>query len=377
MISKRTVTARRPPGGRSMSSSIRGMRSWVRELALCVAIPVVCLAGCETEAPPEAPVRPVISMVVLDVEAFRKDTYPGRAKATQEVNLAFEVSGQLLEGLVAVGDTVKQEDVLARLDPRDFENVLIAATAERERAKAHYERVENAAKTGAVAGQTVTNAKAVFEAAEARVGIAEKAVNDTKMVAPFAGTVAATYVENFQNVIAKQRILRLLDTSQIEMEVSVPEDLIGLEPYVTDLRVRFNSLPDVDISARVKEISNEASITTRTYPVTIVMDQPEGAEIKPGMAGEATVTVKLPEDWAQRGIEVPLSALFSPDDAKTSEVFVWIVNEGDSTVTSRQVQSMGMGNRGMLIQGVKPGDRIVTAGVSYLSEGQKVRVQAK
>lgn len=377
MISKRTVTARRPRGGQSMSSSIRGMRSRVRELALCVAIPVVCVAGCETEAPPEAPVRPVISMVVLDVEAFRKDTYPGRAKATQEVNLAFEVSGQLLEGLVAVGDTVKQEDVLARLDPRDFENALIAATAERERARANYERIEKAAKTGAVAGQTVTNAKAVFEAAEARVGIAEKAVNDTKMLAPFAGTVAATYVDNFQNVIAKQRILRLLDTSQIEMEVSVPEALIGLEPYVTDLRVRFNSLPDVEISARVKEISNEASITTRTYPVTIVMDQPEGAEIKPGMAGEATVTVKLPEDWAQRGIEVPLSALFSPDDAKTSEVFVWIVNVGDSTVTSRQVQSMGMGNRGMLIQGVKPGDRIVTAGVSYLSEGQKVRVQAK
>ena len=96
--------------------------------------------------------------------------------------------------------------------------------------------------------------------------------------------MAATYVDNFQNVIAKQRILRLLDTSQIEMEVSVPEALIGLEPYVTDIRVRFKPFPDVEISARIKEISNEASITTRTYPVTIVMDQPEGAEIKPGMA---------------------------------------------------------------------------------------------
>jgi RND family efflux transporter MFP subunit len=168
--------------------------------------------------------------------------------------------------------------------------------------------------------------------------------------------------------------LRLLDTSQIEMEVNVPEALIGLARYVTEIRVRFKPVPGVEIPAKIKEISNEASLTTRTYPVTIVMDQPEGAEIKPGMAGAATALVELPGDWAQQGIEVPVSALFSPDDAAVDQVFVWIVNKDDNVVTRRPVQVVAAATRGARIKGVEAGERIVTAGVSFLSDGQKIRI---
>ncbi len=194
------------------------------------------------------------------------------------------------------------------------------------------------------------------------------------MTAPFDGTVSETFVENFQNVVAKQPILRLLDTSQIEMEVNVPEALIGLAPYVTEILVRFKTLPDVKIPAKIKEISNEASLTTRTYPLTLVMDQPRGSEIKPDMAGEATALVELPGDWTQRGIEIPVSALFSPDDGEADQVSVWIIDEADNVVARREVQVVATANRGVLIKGVEAGERIVTAGVSFLSDGQKIRI---
>lgn len=88
---------------------------------------VPCLLGalaalslaCADEPPPE-PVRPVISVVVGGPSGFDGRWWPGRAKATQEVDLGFEVSGQLEERLVNVGDEVTAGDVMARLDPRDY-----------------------------------------------------------------------------------------------------------------------------------------------------------------------------------------------------------------------------------------------------------------
>lgn len=307
-----------------------------RGVAWCMAVLALGLAACEDEAAPEIPVRPVISMVVGDVERFRADTYPGRAKATQEVNVSFEVSGKMVERRVDVGDEVKAGDVLAILEPDRYEAEVkrlkaerSAAVAETENADKQLARQEELLKKGFSPQAKVDEFRAAARGARAKIAAlqavlerAELDLSHTTVTAPFDGTVSETFVENFQNVVAKQPILRVLDTAQIEMEVNVPEALIGLAPYVTEILVRFETLPDVEIPAQIKEISNEASLTTRTYPVTIVMDQPEGAEIKPGMAGEATALAELPADWAQQGVDVPVSALFSPDDAAPDEVFV-------------------------------------------------------
>ncbi len=327
-------------------------------------------------------------MVVGDLERFRTDTYPGRAKATQEVNVSFEVSGKMVERRVKVGDPVKAGDLLALLEPDRYEAEVrrlkaeqSAALAQTENAQKQLARQEELLSDGFSTQARVDRLRAAARGARAKVAAlraaldrAELDLSYTTVTAPFDGTVSETFAESFQNVVAKQPILRLLDTSQIEMEVNVPEALIGLAPHVTEILVRFKTLPDVEIPAQIKEISNEASLTTRTYPVTIIMDQPESAEVKPGMAGEAKALIELPGDWARQGIEVPVSTLFSPDDAKTDQVFIWIVNEADSVVARRQVEVVSTSNRGVLIKGVEADERIVTAGVSFLSDGQKIRI---
>ena len=77
------------------------------------------------------------------------------------------------------------------------------------------------------------------------VRIAQKAVDDTRIVAPFDGVVSQTFVDNFQNVIAKQPVIRFLDVSKIEMIINIPEAFINLSPYVRDLRVRFDAAGNV------------------------------------------------------------------------------------------------------------------------------------
>ena len=329
------------------------------------------VASCGGE-PPEPVVRPVRSMVVGDVGGLEARWWPGRAKAAQEVDLAFEVSGQLVQLSVKEGDVVEVGTVMARVDPRDFESALRRTEAERDRAKALLDRVRAAGR--AVSAQDRTDAEARYNQALAQVDIQSKAVEDTRIVAPFTGTVAALYYDNFQNVQAKQPVLRFLDVSHLEMVIDIPEDLISLARYVDSVKVRFDAVADVEIPARIAEISNEASRTTRTYPVTLAYDVPDGVDIQPGMAGEATATAKLPADFQARGIEIPAAAIFADEASASDESFVWIVDESSETVSRRAVEMVGLTQQGVVVRGLNPGERVATAGAHYLWEGQRVRI---
>ena len=258
-------------------------------LSLCMAV------ACTDEAPPPEIVRPVVAMQVAHSGALRGRSFPGRAKATREANLAFEVSGRLIERPVEIGDEVERAQLLGKLDPRDFLNSLNKARAGSRRAQAYRDRIAQAARTGAVSRQELTDAEAEFDAARADVEIRAKALQDSELFAPFDGTVSSILIENFENVLAKQVIMRVLDTSKIEMVIDIPESLISNAQYVKDFRVRFAAFPGREFPARIIEISNEATEATRTYPVNLLIEQPEDVKILPGMAGEGSGRVELPE----------------------------------------------------------------------------------
>jgi RND family efflux transporter MFP subunit len=182
----------------------------------------------------------------------------------------------------------------------------------------------------------------------------------------------ATYVENFQNVLAKQRIVRLVDDSSIEMEVSVPESLISLVPLAYDVRVVFDNYPDREIPARITEIGDEASLATRTYPVTVTLEPPADLDIRPGMAGSVSGRADLPEDARESGIEIPLPALFAPADDPEKRSYVWIVDPDALQVNRREVTVQQLTARGARVRGLEPGERVVIVGVHHLREGQQV-----
>ncbi|WP_170783397.1 efflux RND transporter periplasmic adaptor subunit [Ruegeria lacuscaerulensis] len=352
------------------------------------ALTLLALAACREEevSKTELPPRPVLSIVVADVESVRQATYPGRAQAVREVNIAFEVPGKILARPSDVGTTVKQGDVLAALDSDPYvarvhalEGQRAALVATLENAKTELTRREQLAQNDFVAQARVDDQIALVRATEFNIDAVEGQLDEarlnlgyTTLEAPFDGAVSNTYAERFQNVTAGQPVLRLLDTSRIEMEIAVPESLINLEEYVEAIEVEYASLPGVKIEAQIARVGNEASESTRTYPVTIVMEQPEGAEIQPGMAGRATALVRLPEDYAQTGIQVPASAVFSPNTSSGDEAFVWVIDPETSTVSATPVTVTSFADRGLLVTGLEPGARIATAGVNTLQEGQEV-----
>lgn len=343
------------------------------------------LAGCgqeETETEQHI-VRPVKALKVADPSILEGRWFSGRAQSVNQVDLSFRVPGTLIDIAVKVGDILKENAVVARLDPATYQTEVDRLEAEVAQAKASYENsrlqlarqeelfrkdVASEARVDRQRAQALQDA-ARIKAMEAALKKAELELEYTALRAPFDGTVVATYVENFEDIRAKEPILRLLDPSQIEMIINIPETLITLISQVTNIEVAFDALPDLKIPATVKEIGSEASLTTRTYPVTLIMDLPDGASILPGMAGKATGRAER-QNGSTSGVIIPPASLFDEDGRS----MVWVIDAEQMTVSKRNVQIGPPVRTGIRVEeGLQAKEWIVTAGVNSLKEGQKVR----
>jgi RND family efflux transporter MFP subunit len=364
-------------------------------MSRCRALPVILMAmglfSCAEEPVQEAEqIRPVQAVQVAAQVKGSGRSFPGTAKATQEVDLSFRVEGPLITFPVGIGDRVKTGDVLASIDPRDYEvalnnaqGQLNKAEANAKRAQSEYDRELNILQqdAGATSQAAVERkeaardqAKADIKSLKASVSAAEDRLGYTRLKSPYDGVVVSTFVENFETVLPRQVIVRVLDDSQIEMIVNIPENLISLVPDVVDILVRFDSYPRRSLEATVKEIGSEASKTTRTYPVTLIMEQPEDIKILPGMAGTATGTLPVSGAEDQPGMPViPIGAVFTPDTEKQDHV--WVIDEKSGDVKLRVVKTGNLTRSGIqVIDGLQTGEWIAIAGVHTLREGQKVRI---
>ena len=343
-------------------------------VAFLMLLTVSFLTGCKEEVVEKEIIRPVkVFKAGNTLSSLTGRSFPGRAAANEEVDLGFEVAGILIERPVDKGDEVKKGQLLARLDPRDFKNELNAARAERERARAYRDRIAEALKARAVARQDLTDAEARLKEAIAREEIKRKALDDSHIYAPYDGVIAFTFFDEFKRVQAKEKVLRLLDISKIKFTVDLPESLISLVPQVKEVWVEYDVFPDRKVTASIKEVGTEASQTTRTYPVTLIMDQPEDIKILPGMAGKVTGRTDESPIANMQGIEIPLAAVFTPETEMQD--YVWVLNESTQTVHRRKVKTGALTIGGTIItEGLKLDELVVTAGVHSLKEGQKVQI---
>jgi RND family efflux transporter MFP subunit len=338
----------------------------------------------ETELPP----RPIIAFRVVNADIVAGRAIPGQARSAREAALSFRVGGRVLERRVKTGDQVKEGEVVATLDPAPYQAEVDSVSATLERARAAYrnaagqlDRDRQLFEKGIVAKARLETSEANAQQALAEVRSLEATLERRKLDlgytilrAPFAGVVSAVFAEAFEEVKPQQSIMRIIDPHKVEMIVNVPESLISLVPYAVDIKVTFDAFPELEIPAEISEIGKEPSETTRTYAVKLLLAPPPGVTIIPGMAGRARARPGPQIADRFKGTVVPLSAVFSPDDASGS--FVWIVNEASKTVSRRKVELGEPVLGGIIVKaGLSPGDLIAAAGVHSLQEGQAVRIQ--
>ena len=349
---------------------------WVFPIMGCIIIIVaVFLVSCgEKKEKSTVPVvKPVKTMILESAGSASILTYPGKVKATQEADLAFQVSGRLIKLPIKKGQVVKKGDLIARLDPHDFQSKLAAEKARLLQAKGEFKRAEDLYARDAISITEYDRKKRTYKVVEANVKIAAKSLDDTYLRAPFAGNIAKKYVENFQDVLAKQHIVSLQDVSSIEIVFNIPEKIMATvkEQDVDKLTAKFDFLPDREFDVTVKEYGTEADSQTQTYPITFIMQALKEAEILPGMTATITVYMKASDGAQASQFEIPVGAVFADEQNKQ---YIWIVDQTSMKVSKREIKVRGLtGGNIQVLDGLKPGEMIVTAGVNYLHEGMKIR----
>lgn len=341
-----------------------------------IALIALALSGCNQEQTEQPEIlRPVRSIVVTPPESGWIKEFPAVVNAVQKADLSFRVSGKLQKILVKEGEMVEEDQEIARLDQVDFEIKLKDRKASYDVAKADFDRAQKLIKSGAIARAELDNLSAKVSTASSQLEAAQQELDYTILRAPFAGRVARRYVENFEEVSAKQEIISLQDTSALLVEMELPESvLVRAQKRQGDYNflAHFSSIPGRYYPLELRETSTQADESTQTYTMTFTMPAIENHLILPGMS----VLVRAEEITPDKNLVlVPGYAVMEDKNGR----FVYVVSdagEGIGKISRRAVSTGQLSNRGIVISsGLNLGDRVVTAGMSQMSEGLKVRLQ--
>jgi RND family efflux transporter MFP subunit len=294
--------------------------------------------------------------------------------------MSFDVAGRLIERPVTQGSVVAQGELLARLDPENFEANVSSARARFVNARDELARQTQLRDRGVISAAELDRFRTEFEVAEAALRTAERALADTRLVAPFDGRVARTIVNNFQSVRANEPILVFQNIAQLEVDIDVPERLMTLGGQgmtseqareLLEAKVEFPALPGRDFPLELKSFSTAASTTARTFRVTFLLTPPEGANVLPGMTG--TVLVRRRGSAAEAVdalFEVPVTAVGTWE----GQAVVWRLDEETMTAHPVPVEMEGPIEDRMRVRsdGLAAGQEIITTGVRMLSPNRPV-----
>ena len=343
-----------------------------------------CIAACREEPPPPPkPIRAIKTITVSEQATGRLRDFSGVAEAADSSSISFEVSGNVQEVRVDVGDRITKGQVLATLDPEPYELTVDEIKAELIKARdnvtkteAEYNRQKRIFEQGAGAQRRVEVAEFNFKAAKsgvnlqiARLNNAKRDLDRTVLRAPADGAIANRYIDAFNEVARGQKCFDIFEFTGMEVAISIPEDVIDEIQMDQKGKIRFPVFADRTYHGRVTEISKVAG-TANAFPIKLTISDPD-QRIRPGMT--ARVTLLLAGDDEKAAYLVPLSALTQSGD--TTKGFVFVYDSQTSTVKKTLIESGSVrGDNIVMTGGVKEGDIIAVAGVSFLEDGQKVKL---
>jgi len=299
---------------------------------------------------------------------FVDEFFPGVIEEAEQTNLAFRVAGPIRKIHVKEGDKVKKGQLIAELDPRDYEVQKSAIEAQVRQLQSEYERIAELNARGSVSPNDYEKMRAGKERAEASLKNAVDQLNDTKLYAPFAGYIAKVAFKDGELVNRGVPIATLIDVASLKVEVNTPPSLFIHRDKIVSISCTQDQLPGETFPLTMRSFNQKAN-HNGLYTLYLDHAPSENSKLAPGM----NVLVKVRLAVADSSIvRIPANAVFE----RNGESYVWTLQ--DSRVVSRKVETGARLKDGYLavIKGLKPGDEVVTGGLHLLSENEKVRIAA-
>lgn len=361
---------RRRPGPGALAGSARAGRGPSACAALCLLL-LACGAE-EQDAASSAPRVLTATVVVSDYE--ERIEASGQLTAQSRATIAAEVSGRITEIAVDEGDPVSEGQLLLSIDPgrhrlqaQNARARLAEAEAGFDEAERDFQRLSSlhergiASDAGLDARRTeLTRARSRRDGARAELGVAERALQDAGVRAPFAGFVARRMVSRGEFVQTGVPLFEIVSLDPVELEFSVAERDSARIELGQRVRVSVSPYPGEQFEGLVSVIAPTIDTRTRTLRVKARIENPDG-RLRPGLFARADLGVAGRRDviWA------PASAVRMR--AEGEEVFV--MGAGDRV---RRVRVETGRHRGELVEvrtGLAKGDEVVVRGHTGLSDG--------
>lgn len=320
-------------------------------------------------------------LVLAPVRITRGIPITGTLRATEQALVRAKVAGEVRELRVREGQTVGAGQVVARIDPADFEMrvsereaQLRSATAQLEQAQRTVVQNTQLVERGFIARSALDNAASALEAAtgardaaQAQLASARKALADTAVISPIGGVVAERFVQPGEKVSPDTRILAIVDLSRIEIEAPVPAAEIAAVRPGQAVRLRIEGETDAR-EGRILRLGPSTAAGTRSIPVYIGIDNP-GARLRAGQFAQGQLAVETRSGV----IAVPESAL--RERAGRSYVYAIVdgrVVEKDVVTGLRDAGANAPGSGAGLVEvvrGLAAGERIVAPNLGSLRAG--------
>lgn len=287
----------------------------------------------------------------------------------KEVQMSFRVSGPLVKFDLDEGQKVVKGQVLGQIDQRDFIIELRKAKAAYNLTKTTKERAVRLFQNKNISEQAYDKAILDYEQASSNLNLAENALKDTKLIAPFTGRIKQLKTEIGEHVSASQTVIVLQDFTRTRVRCTVPEELVYEAKNQDRVSVVFDSKSDKRYWAKVIEVLHDTEQLNYAYPMLLEVESPNETLIA-GMTAEVYFQI---EEENNETTLLPTSAIIG--DA-SGERFVWGVEKNTQQLKKVRVQMKSLKNDNVIeVKMLDKSDWIVATGGVFLNEGQKVRAQ--
>ncbi len=313
-------------------------------------------------------------------EVRRELPLTGQLRPVHVALVRAKVAGEVMQMLVKEGDTVKNGQLLARLDAAEHQARLDERVATLAASKATWENNERTRKnneqllrTGFISQQANDNtlpnssvALAQVKAAEANVALAKKSVDDTLVKSPWSGLIAERAVQVGDKASIDTKLLTIVDLSRMEIEAAVPaSDIPNVEPGQT-LNFKVEGFGARPFNGAIARVNPQSAAGSRSIMVYIEVPNADGA-LKGGMFAKGGLTLTRREAVTA----VPISAL--REERGETVVYAVIDNK-----LARLAVKTGTRNDDEawveIVQGLQPGVKVVKTNLGALNSGVTVRL---
>ncbi|MEM6833879.1 MAG: efflux RND transporter periplasmic adaptor subunit [Pseudomonadota bacterium] len=363
----------------------------VARTALVVGVLGATLWACESaeEAAQETPLRTVKVTRVKALGDVSNRTFSGTVSSTKETSLSFRVSGTVIEKAVAVADKVEKGNVLAKLDPAPYElevqrsiASLQEARSTARNAKSSFERTKrlyeagNSSREDLDDAKTELNSAAAQESASAKeLELAQLDLEYTRLVSEDSCAIASTDLQVGENVQQGQEVMVANCGDGLEVDLGIPERFIGQVQKGASAMVAFPALPSVVLEGIVDDVGISATSGETTFPVTVNLPDTDREGVSAGLSAQVTFQFRS-QTVGQDGAKALIVPSFSVGEDQSGR-FVYIVEAADDGIGIVKRKAVNVGaltDEGVeILSGLEEGALIVTAGVSALRDGVKVR----